>query len=199
MRSNKLKTLATASIIFGSLTFAQAQEDSDRGWWPGWGMGHMMDRGYGHMMGRGYGHMMGRGYGPMMGHGYSLSNERIEGRLAFIKAELNVTKEQEGAWSTFADALRSESQSHAGSMQSMMESMHSNDYFEQSLPERLALHETHMAERIEQLRTVREAVEALYEKLDDQQKKTADQIVMPIMGMGHGMGMGPRGRRMMRR
>ncbi len=195
MTLNKLATLAATSIIFGNLAIAQAQESSDRGWWSGWGMGHMMDQGHGPMMGKGYGpgpgygHMMGRGYGPMMGYDFSQSTDRIDGRLAFIKAELKITAEQEEAWSKFADTVRDQRESHLESMEEMMEAMHGDDYHEQSLPDRLALHETHMAERLEQLRTIRTSVEALYTQLSDEQKETADQIVMPMMGMGHGMGM----------
>ncbi len=202
MRTCSLTTIAAAAILGSAITLAQADDRSGRNdsWWPDRGMGymedgHMMGRGYGNMMGRGYGsgsgyaHMMGPRHGSMMGYGYSRSTDRIDGRLAFIKAELKITAEQEEAWSKFADALRTEAESHVRSMESMMESMHGDDYLEQSLPERLALHETHMEERVEQLRTLQTAVGALYEQLGDEQKETADEIVMPMMGMGHGMGM----------
>jgi hypothetical protein len=37
---------------------------------------------------------------------------------------------------------------------------------------------------------VKAAVDKLYAMLDDNQKKTADDIVLPSMGMGMGRGMG---------
>jgi hypothetical protein len=52
------------------------------------------------------------------------------------------------------------------------------------LPERLTVMETHMEARLEQIRAVRESLDALYAVLDDEQKKTADEVVLPVMGMG---------------
>jgi hypothetical protein len=48
-----------------------------------------------------------------------------------------------------------------------------------------------MEARLEQIKTVKVAVDKLYAMLDEAQKKTADDIVLPSMGMGMGRGMGP--------
>jgi LTXXQ motif family protein len=55
------------------------------------------------------------------------------------------------------------------------------------LPERLILMETHMEARLEQTRAIREALDKLYAVLDDDQKKTADEVVLPVTGMDMGM------------
>ena len=36
--------------------------------------------------------------------------DRIEGRIAFLRAELKITESQASAWNAFADALRTNSQ-----------------------------------------------------------------------------------------
>jgi hypothetical protein len=74
---------------------------------PGMGPGMMMQMPM--MQGMGPGSMM--GMGPMMGG----PGQHIEGRIAFLKAELGSTPEQEQAWNAYAEALRGS----ASSMQAM--------------------------------------------------------------------------------
>ena len=42
--------------------------------------------------------------------------------------------------------------------------------------------------RLEQVKNVKTAVEKLYAMLSEEQKKVADEIVLPMMGMGMGRG-----------
>ena len=74
---------------------------------PGMGPGGMSMGGQDGMMGPGG--MMG---GPVMSmmHG----SERIEGRLAFIKAELKITEAQEKLWADLAGTLREAIDFHGG-------------------------------------------------------------------------------------
>ena len=58
--------------------------------------------------------MMGPG---MMGMGMI---ERVEGRIAFLRAELKITDAQTNAWNAFADALRANSQKLAAIRPAMM-------------------------------------------------------------------------------
>lgn len=51
------------------------------------------------------------------------------------------------------------------------------------LPERLAYQQSHLEARLEQVKAVRAAVEKLYAKLSDEQRRAADDIVLPMMGM----------------
>jgi len=56
-----------------------------------------------------------------------------------------------------------------------------------TLPEKLAAREKAMTTHLEALRKLKAAVEPLYAALSDDQKKTADQLMvgpMGIMGMG---------------
>ncbi|KGF68013.1 hypothetical protein LL06_19050 [Hoeflea sp. BAL378] len=168
----------------GTMALAQSDDDSRDGWWPRWGMGQMMMNGpYGR------GPMMGQG--PMMGLGWDGMLDRIDGRLAFMKTELGIRDDQSAEWDAFAAALRDNAESHNGLMRSMMERFSDDDAANQTLPERLSEHESFMQARLEQIKEMRAAVEALYAVLDETQKKAANEIVMPAMGMGMGMGMGP--------
>jgi hypothetical protein len=71
-----------------------------------------------------------------------------------------------------------------------MEQMHDEDFYKMPLPDRLQFQETHVESMLEQLKGVKESVDKLYAALDDNQKKQADEIMLPMMGMGMGPGMG---------
>src|SRR5262245_49074114 len=106
--------LLAAIVATGS---AHAQHDSQQNSKPD--SGSMMDHqsGSGSMMGHG---MMGDGQSMMGGHGMmggmgtgggpasmcGRMTSHIEGRLAFLKAELNITPEQEALWNAYASAAR---------------------------------------------------------------------------------------------
>lgn len=151
----------------------------DDGWRPGWGMGHMMGMGWGAGMG-----------GCMMGFGSENMLDRIDGRLAFLKTELKINDDQAPAWDGLAQTVRSNAEVHNTMMRSMMEQMHDGAFLKKPLPDRLAIHETHMETRLQQIKAVRESVQKLYEVLDDKQKTSADELVLPMMGMGCGFGRG---------
>ena len=164
----KLVALALLTLTF---TGSARASDDEGGWWRGWGMGHMM---------RGWGR------GPMMGYGENAMLDRIDGRLAFLKTELKITKAQSEAWNEMATTIRMTSEIHNKMMREMMKEMHDGEFFKKPLPDRLVLRETHMEARLEQIKAVREAVDKLYDVLDDTQKEAADEIVLPTMGMGMG-------------
>jgi hypothetical protein len=173
-----LKTLIKAIPVLailaasGSVALAQSVGDRRSGWWQQWGMGQMMGR------------------GPMMGYGPDGMLDRIDGRLAFIKTELGIRDDQATQWSKFADTVRANAENQNGLMRSMMDEIADDDYLAKPLPERLAEHEDFMQARLEQIKEVRAAVDAMYGVLDDTQKKVANDIMMPAMGMSMGMGMG---------
>jgi hypothetical protein len=58
-----------------------------------------------------------------------------------------------------------------------------------SLPDRLALQETHLSARLNQVREIKASVDKLYASLSEEQKKAADDVVLPMIGMGMGRGM----------
>lgn len=169
-----LKAIVLATALAASFVgVAAAQEDQGR-WWPRWGMGQGM---------------MGGGWGHMMGYGSDSLLDRIDGRLAFIKTELKITAAQEQAWNDLATVIRDTSETHNKLMRETMKGMHDGSFFAKPLPERLQIQETHVSARLEQIKAVKAAVDKLYAQLDDAQKKAADDIVLPMMGMGMGRGM----------
>ena len=124
-----------------------------------------------------------------MGYGPDAMLDRIDGRLAYMKTELKITDAQTAAWDELAKVIHDTAETHNALMTEMKKDVRSGDFFEIPLPERLTVQQTHMEARLEQIKSVKAAVDKLYALLDDDQKKTADDIVLPSMGMGMGRGM----------
>ena len=150
---------------------------------PGQGMG-MMGPGMGPgMTGPG---MMGPGMmgpGAMMGGGMPgmmQGDRHIEGRLAFVKAELKITNAQEKAWTDFANALRQASaKAHeAGAMRPMSGAPGAT-----TPPQLVEQYEKHLAARLEAVRIVKPTLEPLYTSLSDEQKQTFTQVHMIFHGL----------------
>jgi hypothetical protein len=174
---NWKKMIAAGALVLA--TAGPVLADSNGWWerWSGWGMGRMMG---------------GWSGGPMMGYyGGDYLLDRIDGRLAFLETELKITDAQAPAWKELSEVIRATAESHNDAMEAMMEAMHDDDFWKQPLPERLAFQQSHMEARLEQIQATSEAVEKFYAVLDDDQKKVADEIILPTMGMG--MMMGPWG------
>jgi hypothetical protein len=103
--------------------------------------------------------------------------DRVEGRIAFLRTELKVTETQNSAWNAFADALRANAKSLGEVRLSMMEGA------QQNLVDRLALQEKWLTARLEGTRAIKAALANLVGTLSDEQKKTADELLAPHMGM----------------
>jgi hypothetical protein len=154
-------------LALAGVTPAMADDDEDSwGWRMGWMMRHMM--------------------GPDMND----MSERVEGRLAFLRTELKITEDQMPAWDKFAKAVRSTSETSGAMMKSHMEEMRDGSFLEKPLPDRLAFMETMMSARLEEVKGVHVAFTELYATLTNEQKKEADKIALPMMGMGRSMGGG---------
>jgi len=115
----------------------------------------------------------------MMGRGGMA--DHIEGRIAFLKTELKITDAQLLLWNSMADAMRANAEDMA--MPNCMTMLKSSG----TLPEKLASHEKAMTAHLEALRRFRAAVEPLYAAFTDEQRKTADELLLGTAGM---MGMG---------
>ena len=163
----------------------------------GQGQGGMMGQdgmmGPGGMMGRGgmmgqdmggqdmggcpmMGDMMGfgrRGLKQGMGHGAMMhSIPMMEGRLAYIKADLEITDAQMAAWDAYAAAVRAQ---HAP-----MESMHADMMKAKesgSALQRLDARIKAMESKLDGLKALKPVTEGLYAVLSDEQKKKADQLL----------------------
>jgi LTXXQ motif family protein len=171
MRKNHLVAMSCALVLALSATgFAEAQgpQRGERGggmWYehgPGWGMG---------MWGR-----WGRGPDVML--------ERVEGRLAFMKAELKITEAQTTVWNGFADAVRAAAKQHNERMKAIL----AGDDRSKSLPDRVEAQEQFMGARLEQIKQIKASLKSLYAILSDDQKKEADDMVIPMVGMMGGPG-----------
>ena len=114
---------------------------------------------------------------PMMGMMQMMAGH-VEGRIAFLKTELKITAAQMPVWNAVADAIRVAPKDVSG--MPCIPMMQSSG----TLPERLAAREKAMTAHLEALRPLRSAVEPLYVALSDDQKKTADQLMIGPIGMG---------------
>ena len=106
--------------------------------------------------------------------------DRVEGRIAFLRTELKITDAQNAAWNAFADALRANAKSLGEVRASMMPQAGAP---QQSLIDRVALQEKWLAARLEGTRAIKSALTNLVGTLSDEQKKTADELLAPHMGM----------------
>lgn len=142
----------------------------------GMGQGGMMGRREGGMpmMGMMCSMMRGGGMGSMPMGGMPMMADRTEGRIAFLKAEIKITDAQLPLWNALADAIRANAKAGMGMMDNMSQG---------SLTERMAAREKNLAAQAEALRKFKSAVDPLYAALNDEQKKTADELLMSPMGM----------------
>ena len=177
LKNSALVALAIAAAI-GGTAVAQSQSPQ-QGTSPGWTWGPRGMMGYGFM-----GPSM-MGHGPwMMGGGSteamcSAMASHIEGRLAYIKAELKVTDAQDPLWSAYAVAARDNAKTMIARCTAMMGKRDS----QVSLPDRLDQNEQLMAAQLDAMRAMNKALKPLYAALSDGQKKTADQLFWGPMGM----------------
>lgn len=164
-------TVLVAIVSFYGLAGAQ-QMPTQRGW-----MGHqgMMDC---PMMGGMGHHRMGGDMGwSSMGRGPMMmgSPANVEGRLAYLKAELGITEAQTKAWDGYASAAKSRMSVMFGMHDTTMQAMQSG-----TATARLEAHVKHMEAVTEALKALKPATDALYAVLTTEQKAKADVL----LGMG---------------
>ena len=192
MNTIKGSMLAVALLAAIAATgSARAQQDSQQNSQPDSGSMMNQQPGSGSMMGHG---MMGEGQSMMGGHGMmggmgmgggsasmcGRMTAHIEGRLAFLKAELNITPEQEALWKDYANAVRDNAKTMSGRCTALMGDSGAS---EKSLPDRLDAQEQFVAARLDALRATNKALKPLYQALSDAQKKLADQLIRSSTGM----------------
>lgn len=101
--------------------------------------------------------------------------ERIEGRIAFLKAELQITDKQLPDWNALADSLRSGRQHLVDARNLLVVDDKTNS------ADRIERYERHLAERLEAVKSTRTAFTKLYPTLNEAQKQTADTILLPLI------------------
>lgn len=111
---------------------------------------------------------------------------RIEGRLAFLKAELSITQSQEQSWNTFAEAFRDSHEKRKaqhGAMHRRMAEKAGSKNATASAPDALKHHIQMLETMVEKLKSHERAVSELYDALNDTQKATADELLAMNCGM----------------
>ncbi len=121
---------------------------------------------------------------PMMaGGGMGMPFEHVEGRIAYLKAELGITGAQSAPWTAFADAMRAD----AAAMRAMHEEMAKGGMMKgampPALPDRLAAQRKMMSARIAMLDRMEAGAKPLYSVLSADQRKVMDQAMPGPMGM----------------
>jgi Spy/CpxP family protein refolding chaperone len=128
--------------------------------------------------------MMGQGGQGMMGHGdQGMMGQKnlkamVEGRLAYVKTALEITDAEATVWKAYEDASRANVQGMQAAHQAMMTLMQSG-----TAVDRMQAHITMMQSRLDALKALQPATEALYKALTPEQQKQADTL----LGMGGGM------------
>jgi len=137
---------------------------------PGQGKGMMGAPG---MMGKAncprMGGMMGKG---MMGKAMMHSRPIMEARLAYTKADLEITDDQMDAWNAYADAVRKAHAAMEWVRADMMKAKQSGTAVDR-LDARIKATEA----RLDSLKALKPATEGLYNVLTDAQKKKADALL----------------------
>jgi hypothetical protein len=186
MKTAMQAALAAISLSLATPTFAQdAHHPQDTPsqaapTQPAPGQGRMGMMGPGGMMGNdmmgtdGMASMM-----PMMGMMRMMQGPgHVEGRIAFLKAELKITEAQGKPWADFAAALRQAAGRMHGGQAGMMGMRGAA-----SLPQLLEQQEKQLATRLEAVRGVKSALAPLDAVLSDEQRKTLAQLHPMFMGM----------------
>ena len=109
--------------------------------------------------------------------------DHVEGRIAFLRTELKVTDAQANVWNAFADVLRANAKKLGEARSSMMSHMTAGQQQAPALIERLNLQEQWLAARLEGARAIKSAFTNLFGVLSDDQKKTANELLGPHLGL----------------
>ena len=107
----------------------------------------------------------------------------VEGRIAFLKAELKISEAQMPQWNAFADVLRENARRMSG-MRATMSGIFGQDGASVSAPDRLDRMEQMVSRMLEAIKGTKAALTPLYAVFTEEQKKLADQIIRGPMGMG---------------
>ena len=172
--------LATTALALALSATSFSATLAQGGSGPGWRMG-MMGGGCPTlgMMGQGMmGGMSGWGDGGPGNGGPGMMGRPprveaiVQGRLAYLKGELDITAAQTEAWNDYADAVTNRIDLMQGMRQAMVEAMQ-----EGTAIERMDVRINNMEAMLEAMKALKPATEQLYAVLTDDQKRVADQLI----------------------
>lgn len=109
-------------------------------------------------------------------------SDHIDGRLAFLEAEIKPTSAQLPLWNAFASAARANAAAENAMLQEQNQ-IPISDSTAASLPQRLEAHERHLRAHLKMLQTISTALLPLYASLSDEQKKVAEGLVNGAAGL----------------
>lgn len=109
-----------------------------------------------------------------------MSSERVEGRIAFLRAELKITAAQQSHWDAVAGAIRAEATASKGMPSMIPGDMMQPDAGRKTLPQELSGMERALSSRLDGLRRLNAVLAPFYEALDESQKTTADELLWPM-------------------
>lgn len=119
------------------------------------------------------------------GHGFMSGQHRFEpgrhteGRLAYLKAELKITQDQEPVWQKFADVIKANDQARAEMRQSRRQAWkESGNGQPPAATDRIDRQLQAMEQRMEMFRNRADAVKTLYAQLTPEQQNLADRMLM---------------------
>lgn len=101
--------------------------------------------------------------------------DHVEGRIAYLKAELKITDAQGPQWDAVASAMRR----GADAERALRDQMHAQGGKPMTAVERLALRDKASAIHAENAKAFTAAFTALYAGMGDDQRKAADQLLSP--------------------
>lgn len=186
MRNTVLLAAGCAALLLAATAPARAQMGGGPGSGPGMmGQGNMgqgyMGQGY---MGQGYmgqdggpgqgrrGRGMMSGCGPMTFGQDGAVSAFVDGRVAFLKAELGITDAQAKVWDAFAEALKS----NFINMQGLRQAMQAT-FTAETPVDRLDSRISVMESRVAALKEMKKPLADLYGALSDTQKEQADALL----------------------
>jgi Spy/CpxP family protein refolding chaperone len=101
--------------------------------------------------------------------------QHIDGRIAFLKAELKITGDEAAQWNAVADAMRANSQA----MGKLFEEARANRDKPLTAPERLDWRQRFAEARAQAAERFAAAFKPLYDRMSDDQRKAADALLQP--------------------
>jgi hypothetical protein len=101
--------------------------------------------------------------------------QHFKGRLAFLKAELDISGAQDQLWEVFAEAIRD-------FLKARPRPNIEGPVRPSGLPERLAMRERNLASELESLRNEKAIIETFYAGLSEEQRRRADQLLAQLFG-----------------
>lgn len=113
----------------------------------------------------------------MMADATNRAFQHMDGKLAYMRAELHITDAQLPQWDTFTEAVRSAmaklQQAYPPPMQLRARSMPMPDQFEHQV--------SLLTAQVDAIRSMEAPANALYASLSDEQKRTANELIADHM------------------